>query len=168
MKSRQHSKTVRFTSMSRKKTTTRRLLMAELLEQRIVLDASMVKDINSEPISDSSSPVLMVEMVNKLYFTAVDVVSGRELWTSDGTNPGTKRVKDIWPGSGASTPEELTVIGDTLFFRATDESHGAELWKSDGTEAGTTRVKDIQIGTGGSGPKNLLNVGGTLFFSAND
>lgn len=168
MKSRQHSKTVRFTSMSRKKTTTRRLLMAELLEQRIVLDASMVKDINSEPISDSSSPVLMVEMGNKLYFTAADVVSGRELWTSDGTNPGTKRVKDIWPGSGASTPEELTVIGDTLFFRATDESHGTELWKSDGTEAGTTRVKDIQIGTGGSGPKNLLNVGGTLFFSAND
>jgi ELWxxDGT repeat protein len=129
-----------------------------------------VKDIR--PGVPGSLPDRLVAVNGTLFFTATDGVTGFELWKSDGTEAGTVRVKDIWPGSDGSFPlfvGALVDLNGTLFFAADDGVTGVELWKSDGTEAGTARVKDIVPNPGGSsGPQRLVDVNGTLFFTASD
>ncbi len=118
----------------------------------------------------SSFPAQLTAAGGVLFFTAYDGVTGRELWTSDGTPGGTMLVKDIWStspysGNPSSYPTYLTDVGGTLFFTAYDGAHARELWKSDGTPEGTILVKDI-VTFGTSYPRDLTNVDGTLFFTA--
>ena len=91
----------------------------------------------------------------------------QELCFSDGTQAGTRLVKDIgetWPGD----PRFKMVVGNTLFFSADDNEHGRELWRSDGTTEGTTLVKDIVVGAASSSPVNLTEFQGKLYFYAFD
>jgi len=113
-------------------------------------------------------PTHMANVGGTLFFAAGDSAHGRELWKSDGTSAGTKRVRDVRPGTGSSNPSGLTNVGGVLYFSANDGVHGRELWKSDGTLAGTKPVRDIRSGPKGSVPDNLTDVNGVLFFSAND
>jgi ELWxxDGT repeat protein len=59
-----------------------------------------------------------------------------DLWISDGTRRGSRRLKTFGAGTilGATAK-----VGDTLFFTITDPT--AELWKSDGTSKGTVLVR---------------------------
>ncbi len=138
------------------------------------LDAIRLTNFDSP--TDPSDPKDFITVSGTTFFTATDSIAGRELWKTDGTEAGTVRVKDIFPGSNDlihknltndSNPRNLTNVGGSLFFIATDRIGGIEsLWKSDGTEAGTIPVKDIRPGSGSY--SNLTNVGGTLFFTAFD
>jgi ELWxxDGT repeat protein len=112
----------------------------------------------------------LIDFGGTLYFAGHgnDGTGDLELWRSDGTQAGTSRVKDIFPGPNSSGPYCFVDVGGTLFFGATDGAGGQELWRTDGTEAGTLRVKDIQPGGGNSTPGFLTNAGGTLFFTASD
>jgi len=106
----------------------------------------------------------------RVFFTANDGKHGVELWKTDGTNKGTKLVKDINPSSAseASDTGNLVALGKTLYFSANDGKHGFELWKSDGTVKGTTVVKHIKPGKMGSNPDSLTVFGGVLLFAAAD
>jgi len=139
----------------------------------------LVKVINVRDGSFFCEPALLTEFNGLLFFRAgaatydiygPELDGGPELWVSDGTEAGTRRVKDINTTGqfGGSLIRELTNFNGTLFFNADDGTNGSELWKSDGTEAGTVMVKDIRSGSSPSGPRYLTNVNGTLFFSAND
>lgn len=75
-----------------------------------------------------------------LYFTAKGGGKGRELWRSDGTADGTRRVKDIRPGSAGSNPYALTAVGGRLYFGANDGVAGVELWTSRRHRPGVGRV----------------------------
>ncbi|MDE6077148.1 MAG: hypothetical protein K2G29_05390, partial [Muribaculaceae bacterium] len=79
----------------------------------------------------------------KAFFSASDADHGEELWITDGTQEGTRMVKDILPGVGTSDIQYLTRFNDKVVFSANDGENGYELWISDGTEAGTRMVKDI-------------------------
>lgn len=79
---------------------------------------------------------------DSLFFMASDPEHGFELWKSDGTQAGTKRVKDIIPGAASSNPERLIAVEDRVFFSIQTPGPGEELWVSDGSEAGTRMVKD--------------------------
>jgi ELWxxDGT repeat protein len=153
----------------------------------------LVKDIN--PVKGNSNPndnraltrsaeVDKLFAVGKtLYFRANDGKHGVELWKSDGTNRGTKLIKDINPADpapintacksekscrGSSWADDMMLVGKTLYFTAKDGKHGLELWKSDGTVKGTRLVKDIKPGKIGSDADSLTAFGGVLHFAADD
>ncbi|MFP2924645.1 ELWxxDGT repeat protein [Pyxidicoccus sp. 3LG] len=110
----------------------------------------------------------LVAMGGKLYFSGATDMGGMdtELWRSDGTAKGTRRVSDLRPGEKGSAPSGFAIVGRRLFFSADDGQHGRELWVSDGTEAGTRLFADLESGTGGSFPERLTEVQDNLFFSA--
>ncbi len=109
----------------------------------------------------------MVELHGKLYFSAGSGTrEGEELWVSNGTVSGTRRVKDIRPGSEGSAPTFLAVAGDRLYFAADDGRHGRELWVSDGTSRGTKLFKDLVPGAEGASPTEVTAIQDWLFFSA--
>ena len=132
----------------------------------------------------SSAPDNVLRKRNVIYFQATTVKYGEELWKSNGTESGTKVVKDIVPGPGVSGPEDIVSTAPrTTFFRAWDKNHGEELWKTDGTEKGTKLIKDINpdsppgarcdqgecgIPKGWSHPDTVTVMGKQVFFAADD
>jgi ELWxxDGT repeat protein len=140
----------------------------------------MVKDIfpGDCPVGErdlapcSGDGFYLTKVGDRIFYSAMDLAHGEELWKTDGTATGTKLVKDIWPGSefdsAGSHPYNLAAVGGALFFQADDGVNGRELWTSDGTTAGTQLVKDINPGPDDSFPASLADVGGELFFSALD
>lgn len=129
----------------------------------------LVKDIVPGPASsmeETSDRGATAVLGSTFFFVADDLASGPELWASDGTEAGTRRVRDIRPGTRGAEPEGLTVAGGRLFFSADDGTHGRELWVSDGTEAGTVLVEDILPGAGSSLPRELAAIDNRLVFSA--
>ncbi|ATB48140.1 ELWxxDGT repeat protein [Corallococcus macrosporus] len=113
----------------------------------------------------------LVALGHRVVFSAGSgEAEGEELWISNGSPPpGTRLVKDIWPGPMGSSPGSLAVLGSRVFFAANDGSgDGRELWVSNGTGAGTRLFKDLASGGASSDPNALASIEGTLFFSAND
>jgi ELWxxDGT repeat protein len=77
----------------------------------------------------------------KLYFSADDGTTGRELWVHDGAT--TSLLADYWPGQHGSDPVGMTIGGDgQMYFRARIETSNPEPWISDGTAAGTRPLLD--------------------------
>lgn len=97
----------------------------------------------------------------RLFFTAQHIDSGPTLWVSDGTDAGTKAIKNI-------QAYDLTPMGSKVYFKGYTEQLGRELWVSDGTEAGTVLVKDINPGTDSSALHSLTVSGSALYFRADD
>lgn len=130
----------------------RRKLAMERLESRALLagDLKLVQDINTFVDVGYMIPsgYEKTELLGKdVYFTAQVEGYGEELWKTDGTDAGTKLVKDIVPGAGSSEPSNLTVAHDTLFFTVAPMNSGVtKLWKTDGTTAGTVLLKDFGPG----------------------
>jgi ELWxxDGT repeat protein len=117
--------------------------------------------------SGSGSPFDFTAVGSKFFFAANDGTNGFELWMSDGTEPNTEIVEDIYPGELGSHPSWLENMGGVLYFSANDGTHEPELWKSDGTPGGTEMVKDINT-SGWSGVQSLKAVGSLLYFAADD
>jgi len=125
-------------------------------------------DYYGNPVPASASPGGLTGLNGRLLFAATDAAGGRELWRTDGTAAGTRRVLDIAAGAGGSDPDGFTRVGNVVYFAATTAGRGRELWRTDGTAAGTFRLKDIAAGAAGSFPADLTAVDGTLFFTAYD
>ncbi len=109
----------------------------------------------------SSFPRDLVTRGSRVFFSADDGTTGRELYSSNailGSNE-TARVLDIQPGSASSNPVPMTVVGGVLLFGATEAATGRELWRTDGTGAGTRLVSDANPGTESLFPQ----LGGRIF-----
>lgn len=65
---------------------------------------------------------------DRLYFAGSESTTGKELWSSDGTGPGTYRVSDLMPGPPSSEPADFTVVGGQLFYSAQHPEYGRELF----------------------------------------
>jgi ELWxxDGT repeat protein len=116
-------------------------------------------------------PENLTTVDNRLFFT----LSTNQLWSSDGTENGTLRVKvltvdfDFRPSLG-----NFTSLNDLLIFTLRNAVSGRELWKSDGTDSGTVMVREIRPGSTGAFPLAAevnytpVRVGGHLFFPADD
>lgn len=91
-------------------------------------------------------------------------ISGNDLWSTDGTQPGTMLLKsfdEIRPGHPRLT--NLTGLGNSAFF-AVDQ---LQLWQTDGTEAGTILIRDhTPAGNAPSGTMRLTKAGTHLYYFA--
>ncbi|MFW2381565.1 MAG: ELWxxDGT repeat protein [Acidimicrobiales bacterium] len=129
-------------------------------------DLELVKDIRPGPFSSDLGQLNeMTVFGDSVLFLADDGIHGLELWISDGTEGGTRLVKDISPGDNIATPPLFTVLGDRALFRINQAGHGVELWTTDGTEAGTQMVKDISPGPESSWPRDLTRFGDRVLFT---
>lgn len=128
----------------------------------------LVRDIFPGPTS--SEPKYLTAVGANLFFSAEDASGDRDLWISDGTVIGTKRVGTTNFFDDPTGPENLLNINGTLFFQGFSAEKGAELWKA--TVSGSTvtvqEVQDINVGTESSEISNLFNASGTLLFTAYD
>jgi len=143
-------------------------------------------DLGLFQIRPGSAPVLLAKFVrilqdiplrfapagDRLLFALQDSYTGFELWETDGTPIGTRRLRRFERVPGGPFPEAETLVsaGDRVFFAASDGAHGRELWESDGTREGTRMVTDLAPG-GYSAiptPSSLVVANGYLFFAADN
>ena len=146
----------------------------KLYRGSLAAGVSMVTDIRPEPdgwgFVDEVANTTVVG--NRVFMGARDGSSGLEPWVTDGTETGTRLLKDISPGS-QSMPRAFRDLNGIAIFAATAASNftGHELWRSDGTAVGTELVKDIwpdDQGKKGSDPREGLVIGSLMYFTADD
>jgi ELWxxDGT repeat protein len=103
-----------------------------------------------------------------LYYAGcdADLPDNPELWVTDGTAAGTRKVKEIYPGPFGSSPQHLTPVGNAVYFRASHPDYGQVLWRSDGTEEGTVMVTDPSGAAPPQRPDDLKVMNGKLHFTA--
>lgn len=146
---------------------------------RQVVDIDQVQDVilgsPPIPVPGSSDPGPPVRLGQALLFAADDGLSGRELWATDGTVAGTRRVRNIRQDGvdccgtilqESSDPDFLVRLGGVVLFTADDGLTGREPWVTDGTEAGTRLLRDLRPGAEGSKPHDLVELGGKVYFFA--
>jgi ELWxxDGT repeat protein len=107
----------------------------------------------------------------RAFFTAQTGIglSGRELWSTDGTTAGTRLEFDVNPGGANGDPEDLTVTPNGLLFAGQRPDVGRELWQ---WQSGVGSLyADLQPGdsTGDSNPHNLARAfARDLYWAADD
>lgn len=127
----------------------------------------VIERIDINPGPGHSDVRLHTPIDSFIYFQATDGTHGYELWRSDGTQSGTKMIKDIHTGIGNSMPKNFIKFDGKVYFAADDNLNGEELWVTDGTANGTKMVKDINP-NGASEPQRFFVDGNKLFFAADD
>ncbi|MEZ5989059.1 MAG: hypothetical protein R3F30_08040, partial [Planctomycetota bacterium] len=103
-----------------------------------------------------------------LMFAGSDSASGTELWFSDGSTTGTRRVADIAAGGGSSDPADLAMVNGGVVFSASTPAPGREPWFSDGTTAGTRMLADVAKGSADGMASPIVGDGTVAFLAADD
>ena len=129
---------------------------------------NLIKDIN--PGSEDGSPDRFIEYKGQFLFRANTEDAGAELWISDGTEAGTRLLKDINTdpnfSDGNSNPGNFIEYDGRVFFTASAPGSGTELWVTDGTEEGTELFLDIQEGAEDGAPSDFVVFQNQLWFTA--
>jgi ELWxxDGT repeat protein len=99
------------------------------------------------------------------FFNRPGVPDTREVWITDGTAAGTRRLRGAPFLLG---PTGLVATDRLVFFAAAanENDRGRQLWATDGTWFGTRLVHDFATGPGSGGPLAQIAFGGKLLFSA--
>lgn len=78
-----------------------------------------------------SNPSALISAGKSIIFSAVDPIMGHELFATDGTEPGTFLLENLYPGFPSSTPNQLAVNGNELYFAGDHPNYGRELFRLD-------------------------------------
>jgi ELWxxDGT repeat protein len=114
-------------------------------------------------LPDISSLGFKQTLGQTLYFKAGSTSSGEQLWATDGTLAGTRRLTSFTNGElNVSRPPEMALVGNTVFFTPP----GFYLWKTDGTPGGTAQVLPFPSSFEGRDPVSLTAFHGALYFIA--
>ncbi|MGJ8744533.1 T9SS type A sorting domain-containing protein [Polaribacter sp.] len=117
---------------------------------------------------DNVVPLTFKTINDKLIFSSGSYSGANnigELWVSDGTDVGTKLLKDINKTSNLSAyPRFHTLLNGKIYFVADDDMNGRELWRSDGTT--TSLVKDIFPGIASGNPHDFYVLNDKIIFKA--
>ena len=101
-----------------------------------------------------------------MYFSGFDPTDKSQLWSTNGTAAGTKRLTTANAATTGMNPQFVTAAGGTVYFSANDGVHGTQLWSSNGTT--TTMLTSGNVAGGGVSPNDLTMVGNTLYFTGDD
>ncbi len=123
----------------------------------------LIADVNQQTERIGAYPTEMVAVGGRVFFTGEDSVYGRELWVTDGTEAGTRLVKDLRVGQSGSQPYMLRAVGTRVFFFADDGEHGVALWSSDGDN--TVMAAEPAPELSDFTPLHPVAAGGLLYFS---
>jgi ELWxxDGT repeat protein len=118
----------------------------------------LIKDIN--PGSASSNPRKFTVFHDSMYFVARDRRHGRQVWHTDGSAAGTKRVTNLPRLTG------MVLCDDSLLFASYD-GRRSTLWRSNGTPTGLQAITTLR-GTPESIPRHLTCTTGGLVFTRKD
>ncbi len=100
----------------------------------------LLVDVFVDPTA-GSRPQSFVRHRDHLFFSAIDPMTGFELWRTDGTVAGTNLVVDLVAGSDSSWARPFASLPAGLLFSvARGASYDHEIHVSDGTAAGTRRL----------------------------
>jgi len=115
-----------------------------------VTTARLVKNINATQDAFSDfQPKNKLSINGRLFFFADDGIHGKELWISDGSEPGTHMVKDITPGATGTNPESYDWWYSGLKWTSASGKlcwvMNNQLWVSDGTDTGTNVITDENL-----------------------
>lgn len=105
----------------------------------------IIKDIYPGP--NGSYPYSFIRCGDIILFIADDSVHGRELWRTDGTEKGTRMVKDINPGCADTQILEKAVSNDKLYFISCHNDGISRIHVSDGTKRGTRCIAECPKGS---------------------
>ncbi len=112
-------------------------------------------------------PPAWVPRLGLLFFVVNDdSTNSYDLWRSDGTVQGTRKVRTFVSADTRGGVRELTAFQGRVFFNGQDPAHGPALWSSDGTEAGTVLVREFFRDSERNGPSWLRALGSRLLFVA--
>ena len=103
-----------------------------------------------------------------LYFAGNNDTTGSELYTSDGTPAGTRRILNIAAGNQSSSPKNFTAVNGKVIFMANNGVNGYEPWVTDGTSTGTKMLMDINPGAAGQNTDGFTVFGNKAYFAATD
>jgi ELWxxDGT repeat protein len=89
---------------------------------------------------------------------------GSELWITDGTDAGTRLLKELTPGSLGASIKWLGTIGTSAYFLASDSGMPTQrLYKSDGTDVGTVSLGEWKVDSGTDRTLWTSALGGLVF-----
>ena len=103
---------------------------------------------------------------DKVYFRADDGIRGEELWETDGTEKGTRLVRDLVPGKVGGEPRQIMEAGGSLLFEGYDPKSRDALWTSGGTKTSTRKVIDLRPDQYYSHIREITRFAGQEFFVA--
>ncbi|MCW1916339.1 hypothetical protein OJ996_22310 [Luteolibacter sp. GHJ8] len=90
--------------------------------------------------------------------------SAREVWTTNGTAKGTRRLSEHDSVGAQGYPQQFVTVGNKIFYSVMSGSaeYENELWVTDGTVAGTTKLDAAH----NAAPvhNEMTNLNGTLYF----
>ncbi|RYE26495.1 MAG: T9SS type A sorting domain-containing protein [Sphingobacteriales bacterium] len=121
-------------------------------------------------LSTANNTRFYADLNGKAYFLIVDGADAG-LWSSNGTQQGTQKVKSIsFDNSHITNPATMLVCNNALYFLqyyTENNLSKSSIWKSDGTSAGTKRVKELAASTTSNASLNVFLksiVGNKVFF----
>lgn len=106
------------------------------------------------------SPESFVSFNGQLIFAGDDEEGDQTMWISDGTEAGTKIIKD---GIASSEMENVTVVNDLVIFEHSGVDYTYELWRTNGTATGTYKIKDLP-----GGADNFIAFNNAIYFKGDD
>lgn len=108
-----------------------------------------VADLGPRPgIPVGALPRGAVRVGDRVLFFASDEVSPVELWTTDGTQAGTRRVRDVSAsGSDSSILSAFGLVAarGRAYFQTLDPLAGLRLWRTDGSREGTVPIFSVGL-----------------------
>ena len=116
-----------------------------------------------------SRPENFVAFGDRLLFTADAPFTDIELYVTDGTEAGTRRLTNINPTNSfqnIETIQPLGIIGDKFYHTGREPQFGWELYETDLTTEQTRRLSDIHPGAGNAEPRGGTVLNGELLFTA--